>query len=473
MDILLAESLCRQYSTYEQYLMHADIRAWLLQQARAKPDFRLADAARVLLHYIHDLQRNRPYKSWRDLQAQARSAMVYIDDDHRRSVMEQIKEELRRAGASQAGGDLISEAELERLAHLIEQLAPELAQYPELVEYARYVRALVRNEKIEDERAYQPILGEDMPSPAELTGRKRVQQLPKEAVVDERAYQPILGEDMPSPAELTGRKRVQQLPKVAQSIRVLPLSINFQNYFRVVLAYTPALIEITQRIRYEVYSREFHFEREENCPGGLGKDEYDQFSIHCLVIHGPSNTPAGCVRLIKIPDDNPALLLPLERFCGHSLRHETLHPALMPRQTLCEISHLTVHTAFRRRPGESASPLGSNRVVFSEELTEKERRTFPLISVALIAASTALMVISDRPNLFIMVERWLATRLRQMGLDFIQVGEEIDYHGPRAAYFITVEQMLSGMKGDLRELYGFVYASLKANVDRNNLDLTA
>ena len=30
-DILLAESLCRQYSTYEQYLLHADIRAWLLE----------------------------------------------------------------------------------------------------------------------------------------------------------------------------------------------------------------------------------------------------------------------------------------------------------------------------------------------------------------------------------------------------------------------------------------------------------
>jgi formylglycine-generating enzyme required for sulfatase activity len=172
-DILLAESLCRQYSTYEQYLMHADIRAWLLKQARARPDFRLAQAAQVLLHYIEDLQRSHPYKSWRDLQAQAWSAMVYIDEEHRRSVVEQIKEALRRAGATQSGGELISEAELERLAHLTEQLAPELSQYPELVEYARYVRALVRDETVVDERAYQPILGEDMPSPAELTGRTR------------------------------------------------------------------------------------------------------------------------------------------------------------------------------------------------------------------------------------------------------------------------------------------------------------
>ena len=41
------------------------------------------------------------------------------------------------------------------------------------MEYARTVRALLRNEAVVDERAYQRILGEDMPSAAELTGRKR------------------------------------------------------------------------------------------------------------------------------------------------------------------------------------------------------------------------------------------------------------------------------------------------------------
>ena len=256
-------------------------------------------------------------------------------------------------------------------------------------------------------------------------------------------------------------------------MNTVPLSTNFQTYFRVMLAHTPTLIAQAQRIRYDVYCREFHFEKEENCPGGLEKDEYDQTSIHCLVIHKASNAPAGCVRLVKIPSDNPALLLPLERFCGHSLRHETLHPALMPRQKLCEISRLAVHTAFRRRLGESASPLGSNRIVFGEELIEEERRTFPLISIALIAASTALMVLSDRPHLFIMVESWLATLMRRVGLDFVQVGEEINYHGPRAAYYIDVERMLRGMKGDLRQIYGFVYSSLKADADQTNLDLTA
>lgn len=252
----------------------------------------------------------------------------------------------------------------------------------------------------------------------------------------------------------------------------IPLSTNFQTYFQVMLAYTPEQIELAQRIRYDVYCREFNFEKEENCPGGLEKDEYDQSSMHCLVVH-KSNTLAGCMRLVKIPKSDPGLLLPLEKFCSHSLRHETLHPSLQPRQTICEISRLAVHTAFRRRPGESASPLGSNRVMFSEQLTEEERRTFPLISIALIAASTALMVISDRPNLFIMVEGWLAALLKRVGLDFVQVGEEIDYHGPRAAYFIEVEQMLRGMKGDLRQIYDFVYSSLKADADQTNLDFTA
>jgi N-acyl amino acid synthase of PEP-CTERM/exosortase system len=251
----------------------------------------------------------------------------------------------------------------------------------------------------------------------------------------------------------------------------IPLSKHFESYFEIVLAHNPKLQEQIYRIRYDVYCREFQFEPEENYPHGREQDHYDQYSLHCLVRHRVSKAPAGCVRLIKIPQTDPALQLPLERFCGDSLHHDTLQPSLLRRSSICEISRLAVHTAFRRRHGESASPLGSRYENLTENATEEELRTFPLISIALIAASTSLMLLAERPNLFIMAENWLARLLRRVGLDFIQVGKVIDYHGPRAAYFITAEQMVNGMKGELREIYNFVHGSLTAEARHMDLDL--
>jgi N-acyl amino acid synthase of PEP-CTERM/exosortase system len=249
----------------------------------------------------------------------------------------------------------------------------------------------------------------------------------------------------------------------------IPLSTHFQNYFQVRLAYTLELIERAQRIRYDVYCQEFHYEQEESCPGGLEKDDYDQYAIHCLVVHSASDTPAGCVRLVRTPPHDPGLPLPLEKFCGHSLTHPTLHPARLPRREIAEVSRLAVHTTFRRRQGESESPVGRLSGI---EVTAGERRTFPLISIALFAAGTALTVLTRQKGAFVMVEPRLARRLQDTGLPFIQVGELLDYHGPRAAYYSTVEGALENMKGEMRALYDFVYASLKADVDQAGIDLT-
>ena len=252
-------------------------------------------------------------------------------------------------------------------------------------------------------------------------------------------------------------------------MNAVPLGTHFQNYFQVRLAYTPELIERVQQVRYDVYCREFHYEREENCPGGLEKDDYDQCSVHCLVVHEASDTTAGCVRLVKTPPQDPGFLLPLEKFCGHSLTHPILHPARLPRATIAEVSRLAVHTTFRRRLGESESPIGR---FSSVEFTDVERRAFPLISLALFAAATVLTLLTQRKDVFVMVEPRLAARLQGVGLPFIQVGNLLDYHGARAPYYSHTDRVLESMKEELRALYDFVYESLKADVDQTGIDLT-
>lgn len=249
-----------------------------------------------------------------------------------------------------------------------------------------------------------------------------------------------------------------------------PLSMHFANYFRIVFAHTPELLKEVYRVRYDVYCSEFHYEHEEKFPTRLEQDAYDAFSLHCLVIHKASNRPAGCVRLIKVPQNNLKVTLPLEVVCGDSLRMSPVYPKQSPRTSLCEISRLAVHTAFRRRLGESESPLGSGPALLNAETSALERRTFPLISIALIAASTAFMVLSKRSHLFVMIEKWLCRLLRRLGLRFEQIGEFMDYHGLRAPYHLTAEQMLQNMRGELKAIYDLVYQSLADEIAQSGLD---
>ena len=233
---------------------------------------------------------------------------------------------------------------------------------------------------------------------------------------------------------------------------------HFSEYFDVRLANTDDLLRQVYRIRYDVYCREFGYEREENCPGGLERDEYDEFSVHCLILHRQSGIGAGCIRIVVPPVARPDFLLPIERFCGDSLSHPDLHPSSLPRGRVVELSRLAVHTQFRRRQGESESPVGRLAV---GELTEDEKRTFPLVALALFSAGLSLTRLSARHDGFVMMERRLARRLQATGFPFVQVGEPLEYHGIRAPYHSTVDRIQESMPEMLRPLFEFVDHSLE------------
>ncbi|MCG5524438.1 PEP-CTERM/exosortase system-associated acyltransferase [Ectothiorhodospira haloalkaliphila] len=238
----------------------------------------------------------------------------------------------------------------------------------------------------------------------------------------------------------------------------LSLVEHFKSFFQVLPADSVRLREQVFRIRYDVYCREFGYEKEEDCPGGMERDDYDDQSVHCLIVHRPSGQGAGCIRVVPPSlDGGTAAQIPMEQFCGHSLNHPELHPELLPRDNLAEVSRLAVHTQFRRRKGESESPIG---IAIAETITEEQRRTFPLLGLALFCAGTCLMGAMQREHAFVMMERRLARMLQSSGFPFVQVGEPMEYHGPRAAYHVTVQAVLDSMRPDIRELHNFVHESL-------------
>jgi N-acyl amino acid synthase of PEP-CTERM/exosortase system len=231
---------------------------------------------------------------------------------------------------------------------------------------------------------------------------------------------------------------------------------HFQQYFKILFANTPELLERVFRLRYDVYCKEFQYEEEENCPDGIERDQFDDHALQVLALHRESHISAGCVRMVAPPIDKPDFLLPMELHCSHSFNHPERHPQKVPRELIAEISRLAVHTAFRRRLGEQESPFGA-----LSRPNEQEKRTFPLISLALLAGTTALLAVSGRQHMFVMVEPRFARRMHALGFPFVQIGEPMEYHGMRAAYHMTVDECLDSWNDVMLKMYDFVYKSLK------------
>jgi uncharacterized caspase-like protein len=148
-DLLLSD-LCRQVG-YELYAMDAAVRSYLLEDLARTHDGRerMQEVARLLLNYVKYLANERSYLSSEELEAQQWSAMVFLND-LRDTAVRQIAEKFQSAG--EGGGQAIaSRAEMSRLARLTQELAPQLRDYPPLIEYARLV-----NQVLEDPSSIAP-----------------------------------------------------------------------------------------------------------------------------------------------------------------------------------------------------------------------------------------------------------------------------------------------------------------------------
>ncbi|WP_198263245.1 PEP-CTERM/exosortase system-associated acyltransferase [sulfur-oxidizing endosymbiont of Gigantopelta aegis] len=236
----------------------------------------------------------------------------------------------------------------------------------------------------------------------------------------------------------------------------------FKKYFSVILADTKELKQQVYNIRYRVYCEEFNYETVASCPNTMESDKYDRYALHCLIIHNSSRMPAACVRLVPATSGNvdtelAALdLLPFEKYCTDSLDHDFIEQLNLIRSRQCEISRLAVEKTFRKRSGESLTRFGDINI----EVSKEEQRTFLLIAVAAFLAATALTDLSGKTDVFAMMEPFLPRLLKRSGIVFQRAGQDIDYHGIRAPYFITTQSALKTMRPELLALYQWIHQQI-------------
>lgn len=228
-------------------------------------------------------------------------------------------------------------------------------------------------------------------------------------------------------------------------------------YFLIQFANTPEQLAKVFEVRYRVYCQEFGYEDADLCPDHQEKDEYDDQSIHCLITHRATGIAAGCVRMVPTQKDDPVAPMPFEQHCGESLDRAYIHALNLDRSTTCEISRLAVDERFRRRGGEKTTRYGQPEAL---DFNQDEQRCLPFIAISAFLAATAITDHTGRRNVFAMMEPFLPRLLARSGIKFERAGEDMDYHGTRAAYFITTQAALEGMKPELRALYDRVQNQL-------------
>jgi N-acyl amino acid synthase of PEP-CTERM/exosortase system len=231
------------------------------------------------------------------------------------------------------------------------------------------------------------------------------------------------------------------------------LTEHFHQYFALALATTEDLVAEAQRLRYRVYCEEFGYEDKARFPDRRERDVHDDGAFHALITHKTTGKAVACLRLIPAPESGR---LPFEENCRGTFDPAALE--VLPRATLCEISRFSVDPEFRRRPGEKVSQFGNLRKM---DLSPKERRLMPFIGVSILLAGTALTFLTNRRNIFAVMEPFLPQSLRKIGIDFRQVGKPLEYHGTRALYHTRSETVYRRLRPELKDLFHSLYAQLR------------
>jgi len=216
---------------------------------------------------------------------------------------------------------------------------------------------------------------------------------------------------------------------------------HFNKYFEIVPAISDELKNEVFKLRYQVYCIENEFLNSEDYPNQLEIDDFDQYSVHYLIRHRKSGDYAATTRLILPDANNPEKLFPIELHCKID-NFAVMGP--INREYLGEISRFCVSKGFKKRKYEAhaLSIIGSD---MPDDFTLNERRTFPHLSLALIACVIKASYENDIRYVYATSEPPWFRFVSAVGINLIKIGPLIDYHGERWPAVIKVTDMLDSV----------------------------
>jgi N-acyl amino acid synthase of PEP-CTERM/exosortase system len=227
----------------------------------------------------------------------------------------------------------------------------------------------------------------------------------------------------------------------------------FDEYFEVVIADTPELLEQAFRLRYTVLCIEERapgFEAA-HYPDGLETDEYDRHSHHLLLRHRPSGDFIGGARLI-LPDP-----LEMERPFPAE-QYAQIDPALidnsqLSRQHTAEISRFILVGKYSRRREERRR---SEARAVGEKRDPGNRRRFPHPMLAIVVGIIRLCAQQNITHLCSIMEPALNRLLGFYELHLDPIGPLVDCHGPRRPYYVDLIKVMDRININNRPIWELV-----------------
>ncbi len=235
----------------------------------------------------------------------------------------------------------------------------------------------------------------------------------------------------------------------------------YHRWFEIVQATDDALRTEAYRLRYQVYCVENPFEDPTENPDGLETDEFDERSVHSLLIHRPSKAVAGCVRLVLprptvgtvrlvLPDGRQAAgSLPIHRVCNHPTLFD---PDILPPETTAEISRFAISKAFRRRRRDGLFP-DSAENVGDDKIHVPDRRLLPHMTLGLLKGVMEMSAAYGITHWCAVLEPALLRLLGRLGLHLTPVGPTVQYHGLRQPAYANIAELAVRTKRERPEVW--------------------
>lgn len=211
----------------------------------------------------------------------------------------------------------------------------------------------------------------------------------------------------------------------------------YDRHFAVVRATTPELLRKVYRLRYQVYCVENPFEDPEQQIDKSETDEYDERSVHTLLLHRRTGEAVGTSRVILPPkgEFRPLPMATLLRSAERCRFDE------FPAAQTAEISRFAVSKQFRRRCGEARyADVGFGETANSPEISE--RRLMPFITLGLLRGIFNICLDYEITHLAAVMEPPLIRILQRLGLNFVPIGGLVEHHGQRQPCFARLADLI-------------------------------
>lgn len=221
---------------------------------------------------------------------------------------------------------------------------------------------------------------------------------------------------------------------------------SYNRHFEVVPVETAEQLSWAFRLRYQVYCVENPFE--EPNPVGLECDEHDAEAVHSLLFDRATRRALGTVRLVLPRLGEKCMGLPIRDVCDHEL--VARDNPILPWGGTAEISRFAISKKMCQRARDRNVASGN----FSSD--DHVQRPMPELSLGLMQAVMSMASKNGITHLCAVMEPALLRMVRRLGMDFLSLGPEVNYHGQRQPCYLHIETALCRLWLTRRDVWAFL-----------------